>query len=570
MSVLKIPFDVLARIDEEIRFLGSHPDHIRSNRWCLALTCKLILQMYRPILFKRLTCKVAIDVAPPLLWSNSIPVRTCDSCPPLTHVYQHARTLVMRFYTEGREIDEWWGPPPFSPSLLTTLPKMHQLSEIVLHSPQTGLWPGLADVIFSAPSLEVLRVIDMRWPTLMFAYDVSDLRIPARGLRSIIYHHSVHYTEPDAYEVPPEIELRSHDERVIESQFLHRLASSQRESLSNLEIPSESFAASLFLDIQFPVLTHLRLFGVSLLEPLQLPLLMRTMPSLRNLYIEIVQSMPSFHLLTPTEAASSDTVTAFRSLRALSLVNCYPDDPIFLFLPPGLVSLSIISDPIRLASWPAARCDYDEPMLVPTPGFWGPSEVMCIFSRLPLQQLEYLRLAVTSDITPQAVRCLVHGRPVLVRLDLHFGPWSQRSVLRVSLPYVVDVLSSALADTNVHFLCLDADWENEERFAVGTAYRRYQRRDLYFQRHLFDYWSSVATALSSRISSLWRVAFAFMAVNRKVLAWGRWQVFHVTTISPALIPTVGGFDGRLILKKELKGNNYSKDFMLYVMLWRDQ
>ncbi|KIY44161.1 hypothetical protein FISHEDRAFT_78074 [Fistulina hepatica ATCC 64428] len=522
MSILKVPFGVLARIDEEIRFLGIRPDYIHADRWCLALACKHILRLYLPLLFERLTCKIAIDAPSPLFLPHPQGVAPCDSCPPLTRVYQLVHILVLRFHANF-VVDRRWVPPFFSHAFLTTLPKMHQLGEIILHSSQCGLWPGLADVIFRVPSLNVLRLIDVRWPALMSAYNVGDISIPARRLNTIICQHTVHYKVEDAES--PEFVLWSNDELMTESRFLHKLAVSQCDSLLRLEVPSESFAASLFLETRFPVLTYLRLFGVGLPERLQLPLLMRAMPSLRNLYIEVVQSTTPFHLLTAAEASSPDTATAFYSLRTLSLVNCYPDDPIFLFIPPDLVSLTIVSDPIRTAGWAATASEADEAMLVPTPEFWGPSQIMRIFGHLPLKRLEYLRLGVTSNITQQAARCLVHGRPLLVRLDLHFGPWSQLSLHRVSLPYVVDVLCDALHDSNLHFLCLDADW-NEDQFVTGKDYRRYRRRDLYFQKRLFDYWSSVAATLSFHIPSLWRVAFAFMAVNRKVLAWGRWQVFH--------------------------------------------
>ncbi|KIY53346.1 hypothetical protein FISHEDRAFT_68955 [Fistulina hepatica ATCC 64428] len=526
MSITEISFDVLARLDAAIQSSFGEQRRKQADRLALASSCRHLRGLYMPLIFGSVTCKM--DMSTRL--SNDAfeefcirPPRCVDSSPVFVypHIYQHVRVLILPFFSAG-QVKTIWNLPDISRWFRNAIPNMHRLNEITLRNSTAGMWPELASVLLRAPSLKILRLDNVRWPVRK-AYEPAQIRALPHSFDILICRHPLYFRQSRT------INLRTHDENVQESLYLTHLARSQAENLTRLELPSESLSSSRLQCTHFPRLTHLHLFGVGFLEPLRLPKLLRAIPSLSNLHIEILLSQPSTFLLTREEAASAETTASFCHLKALSLVNCHPDDPIFRFLPPSLSSLTILADPsIPLTLWRVLK--FPEPPL--TEGgwlhfegdFWTPLQLIRIFGHQYLPNVEYLRLGVTGDISVSAMRIVVSCFPSLQRLDFHFGPWSQSS-LPVSLPHVVETLSEALASSNIHYICLDAKWERDRQILPDHA----STTDLIFQKRLFDKWASFATNLSTRIPSLWRVAFAFL-LGRRVddgIVFGRWQVFHV-------------------------------------------
>ncbi|KIY46176.1 hypothetical protein FISHEDRAFT_76017 [Fistulina hepatica ATCC 64428] len=526
MSITQISFDILARLDAVIQWSFGEQRRKQADRLALASSCRYLRRLYMPLIFDTVICNMDMST-----WLSHdafgelgiSPPRCVDSSPVFVypHIYQHVRVLVLRFFSSG-QVRTFWDLPDISRWFHDAIPNMHRLTEITLRNSGVGMWPELASVLFRAPSLKILRLDNVRWPVRKI-YELAQVHVLPHSFDILICRHPWHFRSDES------INLRSHDECVRESLYLAHLANSQAENLTRLELPSESLSSSRLLCTHFPSLTHLHLFGVGLLEPLRLPKLLGAIPSLSNLYIEILLSQRYTFLLTREEAASAETVASFGYLKTLSLVNCHPDDPIFHFLPSSLSSLTIFSDPsIPLTLWRALELPEspsEDGWLHFEGNFWTPLQLILIFGHRHLPNVEYLRLGITGDINVSAMRHVVSCFPSLQRLDLHFGPWSQSS-LPVSLSYVVETLSETFANSNIHYICLDANWEGDRQILSECAC---SFRDLIFQKRLFDKWASFATKLSTKIPSLWRVAFALVLSPRvdDGIVFGRWQVFHV-------------------------------------------
>ncbi|PIL28350.1 hypothetical protein GSI_09501 [Ganoderma sinense ZZ0214-1] len=421
----------------------SHIQGISGSLLDLSLTCRILREVCKPIVFRNVTRKLTTAVvdpeelfpAPlsPFVQSFAI----VDCCP----AEKNPTESLLIFSLLGQQRNGGLLVLPEEPFLCTSLDGpglqlclrlMTSLRKISLASSTSvslhGVrWPTLK-AILSLPQLEEFSLIGLLFsPVLVDGVAPDEVEIPDLDhIKSFRYEASSLRASGWGTVAPS-----SHPFR-IEETMLRRVLEKLHGSLESLTLPAQAAPIQAMAQWKWPRLRELTLRGPWWVEPRSPPLvsLFATMPRLRKLALELTLAQGPLTLteappLWPRAHAHRATFAfPWPDLTHLSLSHPRADDEVFAHLPLGLRALSLCCCPhksekpfLDLDSTVPHGYQYQYPVL-------GASEMLgilqCCQCRTP--QLAHLALEYNAngrEREDELLRHVVVAFPDLESLEVH-------------------------------------------------------------------------------------------------------------------------------------------------------